>query len=146
MVAPKGHEDYASPEEQTGRPVIYTPEFIDKMAIEFSEWLKNPMNVWFKDFALDRDLNPDLLSIWAKENERFSGVYQLAKHRQESRLINGGLINLYNGSIVKLVLSNAHGWSDKQESKLSGDAVNPLALILSRHDGQSKDLINDECN
>lgn len=72
-------------------------------------------------------------------------MYKQAQHRQESRLINGGLLNAYNGSIVKLVLANAHGWkTDRQEQKISGDVTNPLAFLLQKADGNSKDLVNDE--
>jgi hypothetical protein len=49
-----------------------------------------------------------------------------------------------SGNIVKLVLSNAHGWSDKQETKVSGDKENPLAFLLDMADGKSKELCEDE--
>ncbi|HUC95512.1 MAG TPA: terminase small subunit [Candidatus Saccharimonadia bacterium] len=127
-----------------GRPRKYTTAEIEKYAEEFKLWLSDSRHVWFKDFALDNDLDPDYLSIWAEENEKFLGVYKVAKHRQESRLINGGLMNVYNGSIVKLVLANAHGWLDnKSESKLTGDAVNPLAFIIQNVDGSTKELVNE---
>jgi hypothetical protein len=143
MPAPQGHEAYNT-QGEGGRPRRYSTEDIERLADEFKVWLSNPNNVWFKDFCLDRDINPDLMSEWAAENERFGGVYALAKHRQESRLINGGLLSVYNGSIVKLVLFNAHGWSDKVESKISGDSGNPLAFILQNVDGKTKDLVDGD--
>ena len=144
MPAPQGHKAY-NVEGQGGRPRRFSSEDIDHFADELTIWLKDPSNVWFKDFCLEKDLNPDLMSEWSSENERFGGVYKLAKHRQESRLINGGLNNLFNGSIVRLVLANAHGWTtDKQETKVSGDAVNPLAFLLETIDGKGKELVNDE--
>jgi hypothetical protein len=141
MPAPKGHPPYPGC-ETGGRPVKFTPEVIDGFADELIAWLKNPMNIWFKDFCLDKDINPDLMSDWASVSEKFSGAYRLAKQRQESRLVNGGLNELYNGSIVKFVLANAHGWTDKQETKVSGDAANPLAFILNSVSNTSKDLVN----
>jgi len=144
MPAPSGHLPYEGC-QNGGRPSKYTKEQIEKYADAFKEWLKDSKNVWFKDFALDNDLDPDLLSEWANENEKFSGVYKAAKHRQESRLVNGGLINTYNGSIVKLVLANAHKWStEKQETKVTGDSTSPLAFIFQEIDGTTKDLVNDE--
>lgn len=144
MPAPKNHPPYEGC-ETGGRPIKFTKEEIELHADEFKKWLENPSHVWFKDFALDNDLDPDYLSIWAEENEKFFGVYKAAKHRQESRLVNGGLINAFNGSIVKLVLANAHGWkTDRQEQKISGDVANPLAFLLQKADGNSKDLVNDE--
>lgn len=143
MPAPKGHEPYPGC-ETGGRPTKYTTEVIEALADEFLEWLKVSTHVWFKDFCLDRDINPDLMSEWAANNKKFSGVYKLAKERQESRLINGGLVNAYNSGIVKFVLGNAHGWVDKQETKISGDAVNPLEFILKNIDGTTKELVNEE--
>jgi hypothetical protein len=143
MPAPKNHLPYEGC-EKGGRPCRYSIEDIEKFADEFKNWLNNPTHVWFKDFCLDKDIDPDLMAEWAKENEKFNGVYKLAKHRQESRLINGGLLNMYNSSIVKLVLSNAHGWTDKQETKVSGNTANPLALILQNINGKTKELVHDE--
>jgi hypothetical protein len=143
MPAPKGHPPYKGC-ETGGRPTPYTEAFIEKMADEFKIWLIDEKHVWIKDFALDNDFDTDLLSEWAAKNEKFKGVYIQAKRRQESRLINGGLNSLYNSNIVKLVLSNCHGFSDKQESKISGDAANPLAFIYQNIDGKTKDLVNDE--
>lgn len=143
MPAPLGHPPYAGC-ETGGRPCRYSKEDIERYADEFKEWLNDPSHVWFKDFCLDNDIDPDLMPEWAKENEKFNGVYRFAKHRQESRLVNGGLLSTYNGSIVKLVLANAHGWTDKSEAKISGDAVNPLAFLLQSVDGKSKDLVNED--
>ncbi len=144
MPAPNGHVPY-NEKGEGGRPRRYSPEDIETYADEFKTWLQDLSHVWFKDFALDNDIDPDLLSEWANENERFSGVYRLAKHRQESRLVNGGLMNVYNGSIVKLVLANAHGWkTDKTETKLSGDAANPLQFLLEKIDGEGKELVANE--
>lgn len=142
MPAPKGHAPYPGC-ETGGRPSRYSKEDIEKYAEDLKVWLADPKNVWFKDFCLDRDIDPDLMAEWAAENEKFNGAYRLAKSRQESRLVNGGLNNAFNGTIVKFVLSNSHGWTDKQETKLSGDAVNPLAFLLQKVDGTSKDLVNE---
>lgn len=143
MPAPKFHEAY-NLNGEGGRPRRYSLEQIDVFADELIEWTKIPTNVWFKDFCLDKGLDPDLMSEWASESERFCGAYRLAKQRQESRLVNGGLTEMYNGSIVKFVLANAHAWADKQETKVSGDAVSPLAFILQNVDGSTKELVDEE--
>lgn len=140
MPAPINHLPYPGC-ETGGRPRKYDLSKINSFADELIAWMKIPTNVWFKDFCLDKDIDPDLMSEWAKESEKFSGAYKLAKARQESRLVNGGLMETYNGGIVKFVLANAHGWSDRQETKVSGDAVNPLAFLLQAVDGKTKDLV-----
>lgn len=143
MPAPKGHKPYPGC-EKGGRPRKYSTEDIERFADEFATWLKDPSHIWFKDFALEKDIDPDFLSEWAKENDKFNGIYKIARHRQESRLVNGGLMNAFNGTIVKLVLANAHGWkTDKGETKISGDEANPLAFLLQQVDGKSKDLVED---
>lgn len=143
MPAPLNHPPYPGC-ETGGRPRKYSTADIERFADEFKIWLNNPSHLWIKDFALDNDFDPDYLHEWAKENEKFRGVYKQAKQRQESRLVNGGLNEAYNGSIVKFVLANAHNWSDKSETKISGDAENPLAFLMQQVDGGSKDLVDEE--
>ena len=142
MPAPKGHEPY-NRQGEGGRPKKYTPEFIEKEAEAFEEWMKRPNSIWYEDFASERGYDPNLLSLWASENERFSGVYTRAQFWQKSLLIRGGLLNKFNSSITKLVLANTIGWTDRVESKVSGDAVNPLTLLLESIDGKTKDLVKE---
>jgi hypothetical protein len=142
MPAPKGHAPYPGC-EKGGMPPQYTKEIIEDYADKFKVWLQDEKSVWFKDFALDNDFDPDFLSEWAKKNEKFSGVYKIAKHRQESRLVNGGLGSKYNNAIVKLVLTNHHGYADKQQTVISGDSANPLQVIYNEVTGTTKDLIAD---
>ncbi len=141
--APKKHPPY-NKNGEGGRPKQWTVQEIEKMADEFLDWLEKPNSVWFKDFCLQRGLNPDLLSEWAKKNVRFAGVYKMAKHHQEAKMLKGGLLNQFNSSLVKLVLTNHHGWIEKSETKVSGDVVNPLSAILTVIDGTSKKLVEDE--
>lgn len=142
MPAPKGHKPYPGC-ETGGRPVKYTSEFIEAEADAFLAWIKLDKSLWYEDFALERGFDPDLLSIWAKENEKFSGVYKRAKAWQKSLLVKGGLLNNLNANIVKLVLFNTVGWTDRQETKISGDPSNPLAFVLNSIDGSTKELKHD---
>ena len=103
MPAPKGHPPYPGC-ERGGQPPKYTKEDIDRYADEFKEWWKNPENVWYKDFCLERDIDPDYMSEWAKINEKFKGALKISKPKQESRIINGSLKNKYNSAISKLIL------------------------------------------
>lgn len=145
MPAPKGHAPYPGC-ETGGRPKKYTSEFIEAEADAFEKWMddKSGKNLWYEDFASGRGYDPNLLSLWAKENEKFSGVYTRAQSWQKSLLIRGGLLNKFNASITKLVLANTVGWTDRVESKVSGDSTNPLAFILRNVDGTSKELVNGE--
>ena len=142
MPAPKGHEPYPGC-EKGGRPKKYDDAFIEKEAVELEKWIEKPCSPWFEDFANQRGYSPDYLSEWAKVNEKFFGAYKRFQAMQKSILIKGGLSNKFNPSFTKFVMANTCGWSDKTESKISGDAANPLAFLMQQVDGKSKDLIND---
>ena len=141
MPAPKGHLPYLGC-EKGGRPKKYTEAFIEKEADAFEAWMRLPDNIWYKDFALERGYLPDQLSEWAKINEKFSRVYKKSQEWQQSKLVKGGLLNQFNAGFTKFVMGNTCGWSDRQQ--LSGDAANPLAFLLQKMDGSSKELIQDE--
>lgn len=143
MPAPKGHVPY-NEKGEGGRPRRYSIEDIERYADELVEWMKDESRFWFKDFCLERGIDPDCIAEWAKDNKRFNGAYRLAKGLQESRIFKGSMLNSFNCGMAKFALMNCHDWKDKQETKLSGDSVNPLAFILQRIDGQSKDLIGGE--
>jgi len=143
MPAPKGHPNY-DVEGKAGRPKKYTPEVIERFADELLIWIKNEGNFWVKDFCLERGIDPDYMSEWARENERFAGAYKTAKAFQESRIFKGSMLSAFNPTMSKFALINNHGWADKTETKVSGDAVNPLTFLLQKADGESKDLVNEE--
>lgn len=143
MASPKGHAPYNTKGEG-GRPKRFTDEFIENEAEEFLKWMKQPKSVWYETFAYERGYTAQCLSEWAKINDRFREVYQISQTWQKQRLLSGSLFNELNSSITKLVLANTIGWTDKQEQKFSGDAVNPLSFILTMADGKTKDLIDDQ--
>lgn len=143
MPAPKGHPPY-NKNGEGGRPTKYTKEFIENEADEFEKWINNTKSIWHEDFAMMRNYSPRLLCLWAKQNERFSEVYEKVQLWQKSLLITGGLLSKYNCGITKLVLSNTIGWTDKQETKLSGDSTSPLAFVLQDVEGSTKDLVDED--
>ena len=63
---------------------------------------------------------------------------------QEARIFKGSMMETFNTGMSKFALMNVHGWSDKQETKISGDAVNPLKFLLEKADGDSKEFVKDE--
>ena len=139
MPAPKKHKPYPGC-ETGGRPVKYTKEFIETEADEFLKWSKQPSNIYFKKFALERGYHPNKLAEFAEHNEKFLGVYRMAQAYQETKLVEGGHLNLYNAGFTKFVMSNTCGWAEKQQ--VSGDMVNPLSVLLQKVDGSSKELVN----
>ena len=65
---------------------------------------------------------------WAEdESTGFSDTLAKCNDQQELKLINGGLANTFNATIVKLALAN-HGYSDKQQTELTGANGGPIEL------------------
>jgi hypothetical protein len=141
MGAPKGHPPYAGC-EKGGRPRKYDDDFIINEANQFLIWMGKPESVWYECFAIERGYNPHLLSEWAKHNKKFATVYEYAQGWQKAKLINGGLTGKYNSNVLKLVLANTIGWTDKQQ--ISGNAANPLAFLLEQANGKSKDIVTND--
>lgn len=131
MGAPKGHAPY-NVNGEGGRPLRFTDEEIEALAEEFLEWLDREENFWIKDFCLEKRLDPNYMHDWCERSERFRLAFIIGKNKQESKTYKGGLIGKFNSNIVKLALTNHHGWVEKHESKISGDAQNPLACIIEK--------------
>ncbi|MBA3816176.1 MAG: hypothetical protein H0X29_06585 [Parachlamydiaceae bacterium] len=140
MPAPKGNQYAVGNSGQP--PSKYTDEFIENEAKDFILWFSQPDNIYFKRFALERGYPPDVLADFAKKNEVFKRAYLFAKEWQECKIVEGALFNKLNSSFAKFAMANLSGWSDKQQ--LSGDAVNPLAFLLQKADGQSKHLVHED--
>lgn len=126
-----------------GRPKKYTYDVISKYAKKFKTWLKDPDNVWIKDFVLQNDLDNQTVKSWTKEHEEFAAIYQYAKDSQESKLINGGLTNKYNAAFVKFILNVRHNWVEKKETVHSNNPDNPVPEWIMNSQGTSKDLVSE---
>jgi len=136
--APKGNKRALG--NQGGAPPTYTEEWLREEARLFYSWMKEEDSLYFKSFAIYRGYSPQRLSEFAEKSPEFSEALEFAKAWQEQKLVNLGLWNKLNSSMTKFVLSNCHSW--KEQAQVSGDAANPLAFLLRRIDGNSKDLIN----
>ena len=142
MPAPKGNKNAIG--NKGGAPEKYTDELISLEAKAFLDWMKLPESIFFKSFAIERGYHPNRLQEFANKSVEFSGVLEIAKAWQESKLINYGLFNKINCGMTKFVLANHHGYSER--SQVGGDQANPLALILGNIDGGSKELVISDSN
>lgn len=145
MVAPVGHEAY-NKNGEGGRPKKYTDEFIENEAIEFEKWMELPDSIYFKEFAFGRGYTSQLFSEWAQTNQRFSETFKKVREWQEFRVAKGTLKNEFNPSFAKFFMGNVCGWAEKIESKISGDAQNPLACIIEKISSKSKDEDGEEAS
>jgi hypothetical protein len=141
MPAPKGHVAYPGC-ETGGRPIKYTLEYIENEADMFLEWMKREDSLYYKEFCLERGYNPKRLLEFSEVSEKFSHVYEQSKVWQETRISKKALNNEINSGFSKFFMSNVCGWSEKQETKLSGDSANPLSFVLGLDNPQAKELIS----
>jgi len=93
MAAPKGNK-YASYAEFTGRPKIYTKEYIDKETEALYKWCLTDDALILREFASIRGFPINKMYEWAEQNEDFRCVLEYAKniigHRREQREIDKG--------------------------------------------------------
>jgi hypothetical protein len=142
MAAPKGHAAYNTKGEG-GSPKIHTKEFIENEAEELNKWMQKEGNIFFNRFALMRGYHPQRLTEFAEKSVRFAEVFTMAKKWQELIISEGAITKEFSDGFSKFILINHHGWADKSETKVSGDAENPLSFLMTQADGQSKDLVNE---
>ncbi len=142
MPAPMGHENYASADNLGGRPKKYTKEFIENEAEELNKWIQKDGNVFFNRFALMRGYHPQKFTEFAAQNERFQEVFTMAKKWQELVISEGAITKTFSDGFSKFVLVNHHGWSDKSETKVTGDPNAPFLCML-KDLPSTKDLVKD---
>jgi len=141
MPAPVGHEPY-NKQGEGGRPEKYTKEYIENEAEEFLKWIKLPKSIYFKRFAINRGYHPNRLSEFAEMNERFSGVYEIAREWQEVRLTEGGLSRELDSSFTKFVMAKVCGWKEEKNVNITSNGT-PIPEWAKQAEGQSKDLVNE---
>lgn len=104
-----------------GRPVEYTPERIQE--------IKEAMERY-----IDENSVPIVAEFAYLNNIRRQKLYEIPEladtlgkliDKKEAQLEKGGLSNVLNASMAKFSLAQL-GWSEKQETKVSGDI--PLSI------------------
>lgn len=126
-----------------GRPSLLDAEMLEKA--------KRYMNDGFKEFgnivpssaglACYLGVGKSTVYDWAKKTDDnlklpfrrdFSETLDAIQAKQEMLLINGGLSQVYSGTITKLMLAN-HGYSDKVESDITsnGESMAPKPNVIN---------------
>ena len=94
-------------------------KYTEKDAIQLGEELINWMresetNIQFQEFfVVIKGMNPKTYNYLSTKYESFSNMLELAKKMQEIRIVKGGLLNEYNSTFCKFLLSANHGMSEK---------------------------------
>ncbi len=118
-----------------GRPTKLTQELLDK-AKEYADggYLKNeelfPSNA---GLGLYVGVARSTIHKWIAENAEFSDIADQISQVQEQKLFTGGLLNEYNSSIAKLMLTK-HGYTDKvqQDVTSNGETVKTFAELYGK--------------
>ena len=143
MPSPIGHAPYPGC-ETGGRPTKYTKEFVDNEAELLEEWMKQPGNIVLNKFATERGYLRQRLTEFCEISEKFSDTFKKAKEWQENLLIENAVTKVFSDGFTKFILINNHGYADKSETKVSGDAANPFTFLLQKTSDKSSDLVKDE--
>lgn len=121
MAAPKGNQ-YAKGHGK-GRPKEYRKSFIDDVYKYVDDCVKrsieheNHQIPTIEGVAEMLGFSRETVREWTKEDNDFSRAIEYCKAQQCKQLINNGLLNRYNPTITKLMLSSNHGYKERTESK-----------------------------
>jgi hypothetical protein len=111
-----------------GRPTKLTPEILEKAkAYVNGGYLVDELVPTVAGLSLNIDIRRSTVYEWAKENKDFSDIVEKVMASQEHGLIKGALGGDYNSTIAKLLLTK-HGYSDKQDTQLSGPGGSPIQI------------------
>lgn len=124
---------------QTGRPKIITEAMVDRAEWYFSEgWRECGDAVpTVAGCSIEIGVNRDTCYDWERKGSdpdcecpltvRFSDILTRGRSIQERNLINGGLSQVFNPAVTKMMLTK-HGYSDKveQDNTHSGPNGGPI--------------------
>jgi hypothetical protein len=124
-----------------GRPIEWTEERIEVKTKALEKWIANPENYFFTKYLVEQDLDAKQVERLCQKSARFCQTVEKAKKVQELRLVEMAVSKKGDGNFIKFVLQNKAGWRDKTE--ISGDAANPLSIIMDRIAISSKNPLDD---
>ncbi len=123
-----------------GRPTKLTPELIEQA----EEYLDETSNIsvgallpTIEGLALLLNIRRDTLYEWEKENADFSDILERLRAAQAQKIMQNSMLNRYNPTISKLMLSK-HGYIEKREEDITSGGEK-LGVALS--DEQAAQLL-----
>lgn len=112
-----------------GRPSKYTDELLENARQYLATDGGDDPVPSVAGLSLHLGISRETCYAWAKEEgkEEFAEIYEALMARQEQKLISGGLLNVFNPAVTKMLLTK-HGYSDRQETTLQGAAGGPVEV------------------
>lgn len=109
-----------------GRPTLLTPELIEK-ALQYLDYCdKKPSLPKIEGFCLFLGIGRKTCYTWESEegelNEQFRHILENIRLEQADKVLEGGLNNLFNATISKLIL-HKHGYRDEKDVTSGGEKL-----------------------
>lgn len=124
-----------------GRPTLLNEAMLEKAEHYMIEGYKEVENIVpsVAGLCCYLGISKSTAYEWASTSDKdqirkqFSDTLEAIQTKQEMLLINGGLSQVYSGTITKLMLSN-HGYSEKlnQDITTNGESINKPAIDTSK--------------
>jgi hypothetical protein len=119
---------------KAGRPSIYTAEIVKKAWSYVDggwEEVGDPVPS-VAGLACEIGIRRETCHAWAKdETKEFSNILSAIAEKQERQLLKGGLLNVFNASITKMMMTK-HGYSDATKNELSGPEGGAIPVEIKR--------------
>lgn len=107
-----------------GKPIKYTPK---KLLAKFNEYIENRGFISYGEFEIREPATVSGFCVYIGCGKAYlrqltntldySTVKDIIYSKLETEMLNNSLLNKYNSTIAKLVLTNAHGYKDKAETE-----------------------------
>jgi hypothetical protein len=94
----------------------WTQAKAEQLGADMIAWQKKEaVNIFFEEYLImERDLYPEVIAYLSKKFSSFLKLTERAKKIQEIKLKKYGTADKLNAAMTKFVLTNDHGYSDRQ--------------------------------
>jgi len=111
--------DYQPQEKWPEERAIELGEDLIKWLNEKTEESEDKGNIFFEEYLIiKRDLHPNIISYLTKKFTSFSELIRKAGKIQEIKLVKYGVADRLQPAMTKFVLTNHHGYKDRQEQEV----------------------------
>lgn len=104
-----------------GRPLKYTDEVLDKLALSLIAWVKECRRKdefrLLSEWCFDNDFSPFYFKRYTEKNDNFREAYEWAKAFQEHQVAKGGLSKKFDPRFSQFFLGCQHGWRSKDDAE-----------------------------
>lgn len=108
------------------QPISWSDDRVRQEAVALINYMRTGGR-WFKSFAIERGYAPCHLTMLAERVTDMAEALEYARDAQEATLLAEGLDKRVDSNLVKLILSNRHGWQERQQVEHVG--LPPMQVI-----------------